>query len=184
MSDRAESLARRFEQANDEFVAVAARLADDQWHTLCSTEQSTVAALAHHVAVAYPFQIRAFAAIANGAPGDPLTWDWLANVNAAAAAANAACDRAGTVGVLRDNAARAAAAVRTFDDVQLSRTGRYIDGLPALTIDQWLRHVLIGHITSHLASIRAALDLSGTTQNDSDDRHEIPSRSVPPDAGS
>jgi hypothetical protein len=157
MSNRAEQLARRFEHAHQEFAAVIESLTDDQWHTPCPDEQCTVAALAHHVAVAYPYELRAFAAIATGAPRDPVTWDALAQANAADAATHATCDRAETLQLLHHNAAQTTVTVRSFTDDQLARTGHFIAGLPALTVDQWLRRVLVGHITAHLASIRTTL---------------------------
>jgi hypothetical protein len=163
VSERAEALARRFERAHAEFVAVIAHLSDDQWQTVCADEQRTVAALAHHVAVAYTFEIDAFAAIADGRPSEALTWAFLADVNAEDGAAYAACDRDETVALLCRNAGRAAAIVRTFDDAQLAHTGYYVEGVPALTVDQWLRRVLVGHITGHLDSIRTALGLERTS---------------------
>jgi hypothetical protein len=165
MSDRAEALAHRFEQAHEELLALAETLSEGQWRTHVPEEQCTVAALVRHVAVAYRFEIRAFVAIANGTPGHPHTWDALAQANAEAAATHADCDRAETLSLLTRNAAKAAATVRTFTDDQLARSGHYLEGMPALTVDQWLRHVLVGHITSHLASIRTALGDVPTTQS-------------------
>ncbi|HEY7032525.1 MAG TPA: DinB family protein [Thermomicrobiales bacterium] len=159
MSARAETLARQFEDAHQELLTLAESLTDDQWRTHVPAEQCTVAALVHHVAVAYPFEIRAFTAIANGAPRAPLTWETLAHLNAEDAGVHADCDRTETLALLTRNATQAAAAVRSFTDDQLARSGAYLEGMPALTVDQWLRHVLVGHITGHLASIRAVIGL-------------------------
>jgi uncharacterized damage-inducible protein DinB len=165
MSDRADALARRFEEANQELLTVTESLSDAQWHTYIADEQCTIAAVVHHVAVAYPFEMRAFTAIANGTPIASLTWESLAHSNAADARTHANCDRSETLAILTHNAAEAAAAVRTLTDDHLARTGCYLETLPALTVDQWLRHILVGHITSHLASIRATLGLPvGHTQ--------------------
>src|SRR5262249_55721071 len=109
MSDRAETLARRFEQAHAEFLVLAETLSDSQWRTQAPDEHSPVAALVHHVAVASPFEIRAFTAIANGTPVAPLTWETLAHHNAKDAAAHADCDRPEALSLLTRNAARAAA---------------------------------------------------------------------------
>jgi hypothetical protein len=158
MSDRAELLARQFEQAHRDLFTLAETLSDTQWLTFIPAEQCTVAALVRHIAVAYRFEIRAFGAVANGSPLTPLTRDVLAQSNAEAASTHANCDRAETLSLLRRNAAHTAAAVRAFTDDHLSRTGRYLDYLPALTLDQWLDRILVGHITSHLASIRSTLD--------------------------
>ena len=61
---------------------------------------------------------------------------------------------------LLQNAAAAATFIRALDAGQLAHTGLYVEGIPALTVDQWIRYVLIGHITTHLTSIRGALGLS------------------------
>ena len=159
MSERAESLARRFERAHQEFVSVVEPLSGDQWRALCPDDQCTIAALARHVAVALPFQVTIFTAIAAGQPTESLTWAWLAESNAEDATTYAACDQTETIQLLNQNATNAAAFIRSLDADQLARTGNYIEGVPALTLDQWIRHVLIGHITTHFAGIRATLDI-------------------------
>jgi hypothetical protein len=159
MSDRAEALARRFERAHREFIDVVEPLPTDQWLAYCPDDQCTVAALAHHVAIAYPFLVRIFTAIAAGEPTEVLTWAWLAASNAEDAKTFATCDRDETVQLLNQNADDAAAFIRSLGTDQLARTGLYNEGVPALTVDQWIRHVLIGHITTHLAGIRSALGL-------------------------
>jgi hypothetical protein len=160
MSERAESLARRFERTHQEFLSVVEPLSADQWRTNCPDDQCTVAALTNHVAIALPFQVRVFTAMTAGQPTEALTWDWLAESNAEDAATFAACGHAETIGLLNRNAVAAAAFVRSLDVDQLARSGLYIEDVPALTVDQWIRHVLIGHLTNHLASIRVALGLS------------------------
>jgi|SRR5215216_1629419 len=157
MSERAESLARRFERAHQEFLAVVEPLSADQWRADCPDDRCTVAALTHHVAIALPYQIRIFTAMAAGKRTEALTWAWLAESNADDAAVFATCDHAETIGLLNQNAVAAAAFVRSLDADHLARSGLYIEDVTALTVDQWIRHVLIGHLTSHLASIRDAL---------------------------
>ncbi len=157
MSERAEALARRFERAHQEFVSVVEPLSEEQWRTFCPDDQCTVAALTCHVAIAIPFEVRFFTAIADGQPTEPLTWAWLAESNAEHAATHAACDQIKTIYLLNQNAANGATFIRSLDADQLTRTGHYLEGIPELTVDRWIRHVLIGHITTHLASIRSAL---------------------------
>ena len=50
MSERAEALAKRFEQVNDELIAAVEGCSDEQWRKTCSGEQWSVAVTAHHVA--------------------------------------------------------------------------------------------------------------------------------------
>jgi hypothetical protein len=160
VSERAEALVRRFERAYQEFLSVVEPLTSDQWQTFCPEDQCTVAALTRHVAAALPFQVKMFTAIAAGQPTEPLTWAWLAESNAEDANTYAACNHAETILLLNQNAANAATFIRALNADQLTQTGNYIEGVPALTVDQWVRHILIGHITTHLASIRAALEIS------------------------
>jgi hypothetical protein len=158
MSERAESLARRFERAHQEFLSVVEPLTPEQWHTFCSDDQCTIAALTSHVAIALPFQVVRFTAIAAGQPTEPLTWAWLAQTNAEDANTYAACDHTESIKQLNQNATTTASFIRSLNADHLAHSGTYIEGVPALTLDQWIRHVLIGHITTHLTSIRGTLE--------------------------
>jgi hypothetical protein len=157
MSDRAHELAERFERASEEFAAEVERLSPEQWLTLCPEEQRTVAALARHVGMAYGFEMRAFSAMAEGRSVDPLQREDLNRFNAEDGATYAACDQTETVEMLRREAAAAAKTVRGFTDEQLGRFGAYIEGIPPRTVAEWIDSILIGHIASHLRSIRAAV---------------------------
>ncbi|HET9017774.1 MAG TPA: DinB family protein [Thermomicrobiaceae bacterium] len=157
MFDRARALAGRFEQASEEFAVAMAGLSDAEWRTLCPGEERTVAALAHHVAFGYAVEVPAFRAMAFGEPVETWTRASLDRVNAAQGQEYAECDQAETVALLRREAAAAAGFVRSLTDEQLDRSGVYLDGLPAWTVEQWITRVLTGHPVGHLASIRAAL---------------------------
>lgn len=158
MSERARALADRFERANEEFVAVVAALPEATWRALCPDEGRTVAALARHVAFGYAVEVEAFRAIAEGQPVRTWTRAGLAEVNAEDASRYADCDQAETVALLRRNAAGAAAFVRSLSDEQLARCGVYVEELAALTVDQWIERILIGHPEGHLRSIRAVVE--------------------------
>ncbi|HUZ00810.1 MAG TPA: DinB family protein [Thermomicrobiaceae bacterium] len=158
MSARARELAERFEQASESFAAAVERLSDEEWHTRCPGEERTVAALAHHVAWGYAVEARAFRAIALGEPVEGWTRAGLDRVNADQGQEYAQCDRAETVALLRRQAASAADFVRALTDEQLDRSGVYLEGVTARTVEQWIARVLIGHPGAHLASIWTALD--------------------------
>jgi hypothetical protein len=158
MVARAQELAERFERAVAEFAGAVEGLSDEQWLTTCANEERTVAALTRHVAIAIPFEMRVFHAFARGHQPAPITRAWLNAMNAEDGARWAQCDRAETLALLRDNATTAAAVVRGLGAEQLQQTGRYLDDMPEpWTLEQWLERILIGHVTGHLASIRAAL---------------------------
>ena len=156
-SRQAETLAQRFEAAVAEAADVFESLTTDQCGLDCPGEGRTVAALARHIATAIAFELRAMRAIAAGATFEPIRWDWLHDINAEMGAANAAADVGETLVLLRRNATVAAREVRALTDVQLARRGVYVEGLPDWTVAELIEQILVGHITGHLASIRAAL---------------------------
>ena len=159
MSERARELADRFERVAEAFAAEVERFPPERWRAFAPEEGRTVAALAHHVAWAYEVEIAAFRAMAEGRPVPSWSKESLARANAEAGRANAACDQAETVGLLRRNATAAAAVVRGLTDEQLARTGVYEEGAPAETVELWVAEVLIGHPGVHLPAIRAAVPL-------------------------
>jgi hypothetical protein len=150
-------LAERFVAANDAFIAYIQTLTPSRWLALVAEEQRTVAALAHHVAWAYDFEVNAFEVIAGGGEPTPVTIDQLADANAIHGAEYAELPRAEAVALLRQNAAPAATFVRNLTGEQLARSGRYLEHVPAMTIDSWIRRILIGHIEMHQRSIKTAL---------------------------
>ena len=157
MSERARALAEQFERAVAEFSGVVEGLSDEQWRALCANEERTVGVLARHVA-AIPFEMAVFREIAAGRQPPTVTRAQLAEMNAGDAEHWAECAKDETLALLRDNAAVAAAEVRRLSDEQLARSGKYVEELPgAWTVDQWIERILIGHVSGHLGSIRAAL---------------------------
>ncbi|HET7034661.1 MAG TPA: DinB family protein [Thermomicrobiaceae bacterium] len=158
METRSDTLAAGLEQAVAEYLGVVGGLSQAAWGTLCPNEERTVAVLTRHVAEGIPFEMAVFRAIATGERPETITRAWLDALNAGHAAAWAECDQAATLALLRANAAAAADEVRGWSDAHLARTGKYIEDLPEpWTVEQWVARVLTGHVTSHLASIRAAL---------------------------
>jgi hypothetical protein len=151
-------LADGFERANHEFVAVVAHLAPAQWQTVCSNEQRSVAALARHVASGYAVERDAFRAMAEGRPGRVWTRPVLDKTNAEDGAKHAACDQAETVALLQQEAAATVAFVRSLSDQQLAQAGAYLEGMPAMTVAEWIERVLVGHPMVHLRSIRTAIE--------------------------
>jgi hypothetical protein len=157
VSERARKLAERFEQVGEGFAAEMEGLSEAQWRSFCPDEGRTVAALAYHVGWAYPVEIAAFRAMALGEARSAFSAGGIDEVNARHGAANAACDQAETVRMLRSNALAAAAIVRELTDEQLERTGAYVEEWPTASVQEWIERVLIGHPVGHQRSIRAAV---------------------------
>src|SRR5262245_9190284 len=158
MSARAEELARRFEQANDELLKTVQGCSSEQWGKTCSGERWSVGVTAHHVASSYGPITNFVQALANGQPMPPLTGDMLDAGNAEHARQFAHCTKEETIGLLRSGAQSAATAVRGLSDEQLDRGAELaLMGGKRVSAGQLVELALIGHPTSHLASIRAAL---------------------------
>jgi hypothetical protein len=158
MSERAAALADRFERAVDAFLDIVAGVSEEQWRTTCPTDDRTVGVLTHHVAAAMPFQLRVFRDIAAGRQPATLSHAQLAEINAQDADAWAGCTKTETLALLRSNAVAAADEVRHWNDEQLFRSGRYLDEIAEpWPVEQWLEHLLIGHIYEHAKAIQATV---------------------------
>ena len=162
MPDRAKTLADQFERAHEEFISVVEPLPDEQWFAHCPKEDRTVAALSRHVAEAYAFETRAFRQFATGQPWAVVSREALDGVNADDGQAFRHADKEETLALLRSNAVESAAFVRSLSDEQLARSGRFLEYMPVMTVEQWVEHTLIGHITEHLASIQKTIGTPST----------------------
>lgn len=157
MQERAGTLAQRFEQTNDEFIAAVERLDDAQWSMMVATDNCTVAALAAHVAGGHVAIAGWVRAVADGEPMPPVTRDMIDDFNHEAARKNAAIERATVLDRLRRHGANAAAMVRGLNDEQLERSQSVaLFGGANLTVEALIENVLIGHPRAHLASLREA----------------------------
>jgi uncharacterized damage-inducible protein DinB len=163
-SGRAQALAARFEEANQELINVLGRLPDKSWHRLCPDEGWPVGVTAHHIAVAYPEHIRILQAIAEERPLPPLTWSDLEQLNSRHAERHASCTRPETVDLLVRNAQAVTATLQHLSDDQLERRGSLIADFGRLSVRQWVEQVVIGHVRVHLGSIRAAAGTPGLSR--------------------
>src|SRR5262249_40212036 len=131
---------------------------NEQWGKTCTGERWSVGVTAHHVAASYGPITGFVQALANGQAMPPLTAEMLDAGNAEHARQFAHCTKEETVGLLQSGAKAAAAAVRGLSDEQLDRGAELtLMGGKRVSTAQLVELALIGHPTSHLASIRAAL---------------------------
>jgi hypothetical protein len=100
--------------------------------------------------------------MAEGRPGPIWTRAALDEMNAAEGAAHAACDQAATVAALREEAAATVGFLQALSEQQLAERGAYLEGLPALTVAEWIERVLIGHPSTHLRSTHTAVEPEAT----------------------
>jgi hypothetical protein len=158
MSGRAEELAKRFEQANDELISTVQSCSDEQWRKTCSGEEWSVGVTAHHVGTAYGPIAKLVRALATGQPVPPLTSEMLDAGNAEHARQFANCTQEETVELLRSGGRAAADLLRGLSDEQLDNgtelpmlSGRRMSAAEIAELG------MIGHPKGHLESIRAAL---------------------------
>jgi uncharacterized damage-inducible protein DinB len=156
MGQRSQALADRFEQANREMLATVERCSDAQWKSKTSGEAWSVGVVAHHVAQGHEGIADIVKRIATAQPMPPLTMDAIHQMNAEHAKQYAGCTKEETLALLRKNAAAAASAVRGLSDEQLDRSAPMLGG-PAMTAQQAIERILIGHVQEHHGSIKSTV---------------------------
>ncbi len=160
----AHDLADRLEREADQLVALLESLDDAQWRrTAVNTpnvrmndedEGRPVAVIAHHVAATMPLIIDIARGLAEGPPAPPLSPADINRMNARHAGDHPDPGRGETIALLREEAGRAAAAIRGWSDDQLERE---IDRPGSRTARQVLERILIGHAAMHRLSIEATI---------------------------
>ncbi|MGH7696931.1 MAG: DinB family protein [Gemmatimonadaceae bacterium] len=158
MSRRADLLADRIEQGAATLAAFATDLSDEQWRTAVPKDGRTIGVTVHHVASMYPIEIDVVRVIAQGKPVTDVTWDVVAQINAAHASENAACTKGDALALLQKNSKAAADAVRTFTDAELDRAAPFSLSYGAPMTTQFvIEDHPLRHPWHHLARMKAAL---------------------------
>jgi uncharacterized damage-inducible protein DinB len=160
MSTRAAELARGLSAVNDELLALLERASPEQWRrqTADEGELRSVGVIAQHVAIAHTRIARRVEAFAHAQPvpaREPQLFDAR---NAQQARDNPDPDQRQTLDLLQRNGAAAAALVASLGDAELARTASEDPGAEVLTTEQVIELRLIGHVRSHLATIRSAFE--------------------------
>jgi hypothetical protein len=159
MSARAEDLAIRFEQANQDVIDMVSRVEDADLGVTCPAEGWTAAAVGAHVGGGH-FGIVEYLVkpIVEGQEIPPFTLDSFAESNAKEAAENAARPKAEILASLREQGAMAAAYLRGLGDEDLDRAAVLpVFGENPVTAQTVIEMVLIGHPIDHGNSLRAGL---------------------------
>jgi uncharacterized damage-inducible protein DinB len=155
LSERAEALARKFEQANDDAIATVDKLSDEQWQKT-SQEGWTIAACAHHVSSSHEGIAQWIGGLANGVEIPPASLEDFKEPNAKHAAEFSGCSKAEVLDQLRTKGPAAAAAVRALSDAQLDRRTVVLKEMPPMSVQDVIEGVLIGHVVEHIGSVKAA----------------------------
>jgi hypothetical protein len=121
MPTRAEQLATRIEEGAAALKAFAESLTDLQWRMIVPRDGRTFGVLVHHVANMYPIEMDVIRLALKGEAIRDVTWEKVAEINAAHAKATPNPTRAEALALLERNSKDAAAGVRVLTGEELSR---------------------------------------------------------------
>ena len=158
MSRRAQALAERIEAGASALARFAETLTEAEWRSVVPQDGRTVGVLVHHVASVYPIEIHLAQALAAGQPIEGVTWDAVAQMNAAHASEHLDVGKAETLEALHRNSKQAAEVVRAFTDEELDRAAPVsLNGGAPLTTQFIIEDHALRHSFHHLAKLRAAI---------------------------
>jgi len=157
MGARAEQLASKFEQSCRDLEATVSRATDAQWKATTSSENWTVAAVAHHVAGGHEAISGLIDMVAKGKPLPSITMDMIHQGNAQHAKEFASAGKAETLELLKKNGAKAASIVRGLSDAELDKSASVLVGMPPMSAAQAIEGILINHVNEHHGAIRAVV---------------------------
>jgi hypothetical protein len=157
LSQRAESLATRLEEGALLLTKLAESLTEAEWNTKVR-DGRTIGVIVHHVASMYPIEMGAARTVASGQPFLGVSWEKIAEINAAHAKENAAVTKPVALALLSQNSQVAAKAIRSFTDAELDTVAPFSLSFDApMTAQFVLEDHAVRHAWHHLARIRAAL---------------------------
>ena len=154
MSEQAQALADRLEQANHALLAVLTACSEDDWRKPAGNDTRSVGVIAHHVASAHALVLGLAQEVAAGRQLPALTWEMVHQGNAQHAEQQSGCPKAETLDLLRRNSAEAARIIRGMSDEQLGRSSTWeLSG--DVTTQRVIEVHMIDHAHEHLATIKA-----------------------------
>ena len=160
--ERAEDLAVRFERIHGELTSAVEACSDADWQTASPPEGWSVGVVVHHVASGQAQITGLTQLIANGGDLPSIGWEAIHQGNAEHAQQFANCTKEETLDLLRQDGPAAAGALRGLSDQKLERTALMpVMGEDPISAGQFAEMVMLGHMETHLASIRGALGQSG-----------------------
>ena len=157
MGAKAEALAKQFEAKVQEATSVLEKLSDAEWKKVAQGEKWSVGVVAHHMAQSHMGIAGLIKSLASGQHTASISMDDINAGNAKHAKEFASVGKADTVALHKKNAAEAAAIVRGLDDAALARSASALKEMPAMTTEQAVVGILIGHLDDHLGSIRKTI---------------------------
>jgi hypothetical protein len=134
-------------------------LSEAEWAMpVSATDRRTVGQIVNHVALVYPIEVDLARAVGAGNAVTDVTWQVVAELNAGHARDQASVTPAAAIGLLRQNARQAAAAVRLLSDDELDRAAPFSLSYGAPVTAQFvLEDHAVRHSWHHLSRIRSAV---------------------------
>jgi DinB superfamily len=157
MGAKSEALAKQFEAKVQEATAILDKISDADWKKVTSAEKWPVGVVAHHIAGGHEGISRLVKSAASGQHKPSFGSKELDQMNAQHAKDFANVGKPETLALHKKNGATAATMVRDLDDAALARSAEPLKGMSAMTTEQMIKAILIGHIDEHMGSIRKTL---------------------------
>jgi len=157
MSQRAQELVQRFEAANNAMIRYIEGCSEEDLNQVTSGEEWSVRVAAHHIAASHEPVAGLAYLVATGSELPALSMEMFHQMNAKHAADYATVSKADVLAALAQGGAKAAGMVGGFSDEQLDRSAHMAAFGAPMSAQQVVENILIGHITHHLDSIKAAV---------------------------
>lgn len=157
MSQRAQTLVQRFNAANAELISYIEGCTEQELDRVTADEGWPVRVTAHHLAVSHEPVADLAQLLASGQPLPSFTIEMLHHGNAQHAAEYATVSKQTILDALQSGGAKAGAVVSGLSDEALERSGHSTLINAEITAQGVIENILIGHVGSHLASIKAAV---------------------------
>ncbi|UCD80308.1 MAG: DinB family protein [Desulfobacterales bacterium] len=156
MSQRAEEIAKRFTNFNNELIAFVESCSDEDWTKVCPGENWPVGVIARHLAAGHYRALGLAKMIVEGKELPELSREGIDQANAQHAEKHAGCTKEEVLGLLRKNGSAIADYVAALDDADLDRTGHLALAGGAISTQQVIDNIIVQSATEHLASVKAA----------------------------
>jgi DinB superfamily len=162
MSTRAHQLADRVNEGAALLANFARDLTDAQWRTIVPPDGRRVGVIVHHVASMYPIEMGVVQKALEGLPITDVTWEVVAQINAAHARENASVSKQEALDLLARNSREASQGIRRLTDEDLARAVPLSLSFGApMTVQFIIEDHPLRHPWHHLARIRPALGIPG-----------------------
>ena len=157
MSQRAEELARRVRDFNNEVIAVVEKCSEEDWNKICEWEQWSVGVTARHIGAGHYSAVELAKMIVNKDPLPPIAEKDVIQMANDHAEKHSNCAQKEVLDILRNNGNGFADYVAGLDDDDLDRTGNMELTGGDVTTQQLIEFVAFHSGAEHLENIKKTL---------------------------